>query len=383
MNKTEFSEIRRRINPEKIASDQIYGCYVNEEGQVITTFRKSLISMPTEECDKYMALFRKVISGVPGRNLLEIPFRPDQVMDGEEHKLLMGLRNTGLKVEAARETFFHRVIDSYQTEGRYVILLMADSYDIPAKFSDDSVMEDTSETMFKYFLCAICPVKETKPALTYSTSDQSFCESDKDHVVAAPDVGFLFPSFEDGGANIYSLQYFTKDISESHDELISGLFDSHAPMSASEQKETFEAMLSDTLQEECNLEVVQTVHEHLRNVIEEKKQEKSPEVPTVTKKELGMVLTSCGVDEERVRAFEERYDEEFGPAADLSAVNISGRSTFEVHTPDVVVKVNPERSDLVETRVIDGARYILIRAEEGVEVNGVNISIGALGEDVD
>ena len=37
--------------------------------------------------------------------------------------------------------------------------------------------------------------------------------------------------------------------------------------------------------------------------------------------------------------------------------------------------MNPERSDLVETRLIGGVRYILIRAEEGVEVNGVDIQI--------
>ena len=48
---------------------------------------------------------------------------------------------------------------------------------------------------------------------------------------------------------------------------------------------------------------------------------------------------------------------------------------LEVKTPDVTIKVSPERSDLVETRVIDGRRYILIRAEEGVEVNGVQIHI--------
>ena len=32
-------------------------------------------------------------------------------------------------------------------------------------------------------------------------------------------------------------------------------------------------------------------------------------------------------------------------------------------------------SDLIETRVINGTKYILICAEEGVEVNGVNIRI--------
>ena len=41
----------------------------------------------------------------------------------------------------------------------------------------------------------------------------------------------------------------------------------------------------------------------------------------------------------------------------------------------MVIKVDPAHSDLVETRVINGARYILIRAEEGVEVNGVSVAI--------
>lgn len=44
-------------------------------------------------------------------------------------------------------------------------------------------------------------------------------------------------------------------------------------------------------------------------------------------------------------------------------------------TPDVTIRVNPDRGDLVETRMIDGTRYILIRAEEGVEVNGVQVQI--------
>ena len=42
---------------------------------------------------------------------------------------------------------------------------------------------------------------------------------------------------------------------------------------------------------------------------------------------------------------------------------------------DVVIKVNPERADLVETRVIDGVKYIMIRADSGVELNGLNVEI--------
>ena len=56
-------------------------------------------------------------------------------------------------------------------------------------------------------------------------------------------------------------------------------------------------------------------------------------------------------------------------------MNVVDPRRFEVRTPNVVIRVDPARSDLVETRVIDGSRYILIRADEGVEVNGINVSI--------
>ena len=61
--------------------------------------------------------------------------------------------------------------------------------------------------------------------------------------------------------------------------------------------------------------------------------------------------------------------------AEIPPANLVDTKRFEVSTPDVVVKVNPERSDLVETRIIDGTKYILIRADDNVQVNGVQIHI--------
>ena len=60
-----------------------------------------------------------------------------------------------------------------------------------------------------------------------------------------------------------------------------------------------------------------------------------------------------------------------------NAKNIINNKQFLINTPDVSIKVNPERSDLIETRIIGGVKYILICADENVEVNGENIHIGA------
>jgi hypothetical protein len=68
-------------------------------------------------------------------------------------------------------------------------------------------------------------------------------------------------------------------------------------------------------------------------------------------------------------------DETFGENAPLSPSNIVNVKKFDLVTPDVTIKVNPGRRELISTETINGVRYILIRATEGVEVNGINISM--------
>ena len=377
MNRKEIAEIRRRFNPDKNAISRVRGCYVNDKREVVSTFDRALMSFPQKEQEKYLAIFKRTLAGVPGRNLIDIEFRPDQVMDDEAHQLLMGLRNTALSVDVGVEQLCRRIIDNLQMEGNYLILMMHDAYDVPFKHADENKSDVISEEVFNYILVSVCPVKLTKPALSYFSEDNAFHSRDLDWVVAGPELGFMFPTFDDRATNIYSALYFTRDAADVHDEFIDAVFHCDAPMPAAEQREVFQAVLEDALDDELSLEVVQTVHEQLRDMIETHDQDKTAEPLVVSKREVAGMLEACGVPDEKLAAFEEKYDTEFGQGISLSAVNIAEPKKFEVRTPDVVVQVNPERSDLIETRVIDGFKYILIRAEEGVEVNGVSINIAS------
>ena len=377
MNRKEIAEIRRRFNPDKNAISRVRGCYVNDKREVVSTFDRALMSFPQEEQEKYLAIFKRTLAGVPGRNLIDIEFRPDQVMDDEAHQLLMGLRNTALSVDVGVEQLCRRIIDNLQMEGNYLILMMHDAYDVPFRHADENKADVISEEVFNYILVSVCPVKLTKPALSYFSEDNAFHSRDLDWVVAGPELGFMFPTFDDRATNIYSALYFTRDAADVHDEFIDAVFHCDAPMPAAEQREVFQAVLEDALDDELSLEVVQTVHEQLRDMIETHDQDKTAEPLVVSKREVAGMLEACGVPDEKLAAFEEKYDTEVGQGISLSAVNIAEPKKFEVRTPDVVVQVNPERSDLIETRVIDGFKYILIRAEEGVEVNGVSINIAS------
>lgn len=376
MNTKEIGEIRRRIRKERSNMTALFGCYVNDNKEIISTFRLSTGMMSENESDKYFGLLRRSLSGTIGKNLIDLSFKTSQVADSPEHKLLMDLRSSVLEDSEKLEIFYRKVIESVALETSYLVLIGCDIYDVPFKSKDDSFQSDASDQTYQYLLCAICPVKQTKPNLHYIPESREFHDGGMMNVVSAPELGFLFPAFDNRSTNIYNVLYYNHSPKENHEAFVSNLFNTPVPKPAAEQKKTFEALLSTALDDECDMDVVQSVHEQICQRIEMHKESKVPEPLLVSKEDVKEVLTSCGISEEHVTKFSVDYDEAFGFEADLHPKNIIDNRRFEVKTPDVSIKVAPDRTDLIETRVIGGVKYILISAEEDVEVNGVSIHIG-------
>lgn len=373
MKEKEIAEIRRRLHPERHNIHHIYGCYVNgDDKEIIATFAQSLGLMPQDEAEKYLALFKRSLSGTICKNLIEITFTTQQVADSPEHKMLMELRSTELKDDGVRKVFYEKIIETQPLEGNYLILLLHNRYDVPFKHKDGG--DGDSSDVFSYVQCCICPVKLTKSALSYKASESEFHNTEPGWVVAPPELGFLFPAFDDRATNLYNALYYTHDTAENHDTFVDAIFRTPLPMPAAAQKDTFQAALGNALDKDCSMDAVRSVHEQLCQMIAVHKESKTPEPLTVTCQEVRDILESSNLPEERIAAFGEKLENEFGDV-DLSPKNLIDHRKFEVVTPEVVIKVAPDRSDLIETRVLGGVKYILIRADETVEVNGVPIQI--------
>lgn len=376
MNIKEIGEIRRHIRRDRSNMTAIFGCYVNENKEIISEFRQSTGMMSENEGEKYFALMKRTLSGTIGKNLIDINFKTAQVAGSEEHKLLMGLRETELKDDELRHAFYRKVIDSVSLDENYLILLGCDHYDVPFKSKDGLNGSDRAEETYTFLLCAICPVKQTQPKLHYIPEEKQFHDGGITNVVSAPELGFLFPAFDNRSTNIYNALYYTHSPKESHQAFVDSVFQTDIPKPAAEQKRSFEALLGNALDKECSLDVVQTVHDQICQRIELHKENRVPDTLVVSKQEVKEVLASCGVSEPHLAKFSVDYDEAFGFEADLHPKNIIDDKRFEIKTPDVSIKVAPDRADLIETRIIGGVKYILICAEENVEVNGVSIHIG-------
>ena len=376
MNTKEIGEIRRHIRRDRSNITHIYGCYVNENKEIISGFKQSTGMMTENEAEKYFTLLKRTLSGTIGKNLIDVSFKTAQVAGSEEHKLLMDMRATALKDDGIRDSFYKKVIDTVDLNGNYLILLGVDSYDVPFKSKDGETDSGRGDETYTFLLCAICPVKQTKPNLHYVAENKEFHDGGITNVVSAPEIGFLFPAFDNRSTIIYNALYYTHSTKENHQAFADAIFHAEIPKPAAEQKKSFESLLTTALDKECTLDVVQTVHDQLCQRIELHKESRIPEPLLVTKDDVKETLVSCGVSEPHIAKFSIDYDETFGFEAELHPKNIINNNRFEIKTPDVSIKVSPDRADLIETRIIGGVKYILICAEEDVEVNGVSIHIG-------
>ena len=373
MNKKECNEIKKLFTPANCAISRICGCYVDSEKNKKTELKEAFLSLPEEEAFKYFTIFRNGLSGTIGKNLINMEFPLHTEEEGGTQNFLLKLRDSELKDDGLIEEFYDRVIANFDYAENYYIILIHCAYDIPAKATDGSEMFDASDYVYEFIQCTICPVKLSKAGLCYNSTTNVIENRIRDWLVEAPVTSFLFPAFNDRSSDIHSILYFSKNPEELHSEFIDACLGAPTPISFKSQKEAFQEILTDTLGEECDYEIVRQIHENLTELAEEHKEDEIP--LTLTKPEVKDLLEKSGVEPERLEHFDKVYEEAAGENTAILVPAITGTGKFAVKTPDVDIKVNPDRLDLVETKFIGGRRCLVIAVEDNVEVNGMPVKM--------
>lgn len=371
MTRKEINEIRNLYTQEECNIARVVGCYVDGDKNKVTKIDEMFLNLPEEEQHKYFEIFRKTLSGTPGKNLVDMEFTEEACAEGGTRDDLQKLVMSELKDEDLLDEFYNKVIASYNYVGNYLILLIYQAYDVPMVTEDNIEMDDASDEVYQYILCSICPVKLSKPGLSYDEIQNSFHNMDRSYMVDLTETGFLFPAFTDRSSDVDRILLYSKSAEEFQDGFINSVLNCRIPLPAVSQKETFQTLVEETLEEACDFETVTTIHENLNALIKEKKSD--PEPVVLEKEDVKRLFEESGVKQERLQNFDARFDKVAGEEGKLLATNVAPPKKFEVKTPDVVVKFNSEKTDLVETRVIDGQKCLVIRIDEGLEVNGIAV----------
>lgn len=376
MEKKEINELRKLFTLEKCGISKVVGCYVNGDKVKLANIDELFGVLPEEEQHKYFEIFRKSLSGQTGKNLLNMEF--NETAKDEQRDFLIRLRDSELKDEKILDEFYDKVIESYNYVGNYIIILAYQSYDVPSITSDNMENEDASEEVYRFVLCSICPVELSKPGLEYFEVENTFHNSERSYMVGLPDMGFLFPAFTERCEDRDRLLLYTKDSKEFDIGFMNYVLNCRVPIPAPRQKDIFNEIIAETLEDECDYETVKNIHEELSSIIETRKED--PTVPeTISKKEIKNIFENSGVNVERMENFDRRFDAHFEEEKEeeksFYVKNLyPAANKVEIKTANVSIKVDADKMDVIETKIIDGKKCLVIRVDEELIVNGIRVN---------
>ena len=368
MNKKEVLEIRKQFTSANCAITRIADCYVDHEKNKKMESKSAFLSLPEEEVFKYFDIFKKTLSGTMGKNMLNMEFPIDQEMPGGTQEFLMKLRKSKLEDDQLLEEFYDRIIESYNYGENYYIVLIHAMYDIPGKSSDGTEEFDASDEVYEYLVCSICPVSLSKAGLSYNAESNCIQDRIRDWVVGMPDKGFLFPAFNDRSTDIHHALYYTRKSADLDAGLMDGLF-GVTGISADTQKEIFNNLLSDALGDKNSFRTVKRIQE----VLLEKLETNTEESPEVGKKDILKILLAEKAPDEAVSEFLEGWDFHIGENDTIRISNIVDEKKISIKSCHADIKVESDRTDLVDTMVVNGRKCLVIAVDDSLEVNGIPV----------
>lgn len=435
MRKKDILELKKRFKKDHCTFTKMCGCYVNGEKNILLKFRETFLNLEEDDYFKYLEIAKKVLSGTIENNILELNFELNEEHVNEKQLEFMKLKNSQLKDDLLLDDFYNSIINNYDYEGNFLILIFHDAYDIITKTKDNAKL-DESEEVYEYILCAICPVELSKAGLRYFEEENSIKSRTRDWVVEAPSNGFVFPAFINRTTDVNSIMYYTKNAKDTHPELMENVLGCPSKQTNTEKKETFNDILRDALgpDEKKSDHFFMEIQESLNNKIEEHNiiHEDSETPIFLTDEVIQDILNESGVPDEITTKIEKSYAESFGdtpPVADIlidnkalaakaqkkkeemlekqvrilenklervtqdnslnteAAVEIDSNNLIEENENntfnnnlsevdnnyDIILQVKPEKVSKIKSEIINGQKCIIIPVDEDehTNVNGV------------
>ena len=371
MNHSEISEIKKLFAKTGCSITRLAGCYVaGVDREVRTTLNENFLNMEEEEQFKYLEILRKSLSGMIGRNVLNMEFSDAALEDGGIQHSLIALRDSGLKDEALLDEFYKKIIETYDYPGNYLILLAHDAYDVPVKTAD-GVENDESDEVFGFIVCAICPVNLDKAGLCYEEDENRIRNRRRNWIVEMPANAFLFPAFNDRSSDVYGLLYYTRSQDDLHEELSRGLLGCEEVATFKQQYGTFTDLVGEVLTEAGEYDTFDVVRSLQSQLYERVEENPDPEPVKLGAEDVKSLLLDSGIKEEHLNHFRETYEEVAGRGTEFDAGSILSPKKIEMKTDGMKIQVAREDADLIEVKVIDGRRCLVIPMDSDIEVNGI------------
>ena len=401
MNKSDQLELRKRFKKESCTISRLAGCYVDGYKNKVLTFNENFLNLDEDEFYKYMDLARKTLSGTIGNNILELDFPLEEESGGGKQQFYMGLRESRLKNDDLLDRLYDMIIENYVHTGNFLILVFNDTYDIMSRTSDN-IKLDESEEVYEYILVSICPVELSKPGLGYREEENRIGARIRDWVVGSPDTGFLFPAFDGRSQDIHKVDFYTKDVKDSHPEFVEAVIGTGTKRTAWELKRAFTAIVKsaygsdESAGEDVLTDITESIAVRVQEEIDDADAGYAVTPAVLNKALIGEILKENEVEETKAQMILDECADEFEEETpelgvminkkeldekqkqrrekELVRENAELKEMLNVTNDDnsVIIKLPVSVENRISSRVIDDQKFVMIPVddEKMIIVNG-------------
>ncbi len=366
MNKKEIAEIHKQFSPDRSPITRICGCYVDGHKNKLSCTKDAFMTLPEEETYKYLNIFKKTLSGKINNNLLNMEYTLEQELKEECHAQLLKLRESSLMDDEILDKFYDRVIENYDSQEAYYIVLVYGVYDT---FAD-------SEDEYEFILCSICPAKLSKDGLIYDNSKKCVESRKCELMIDAPMHGFLFPAFNDRKSDIHGCLYCCKKNDGMQENFVKNVLGCDMEVSLDEQRETFKGLIEEITGNSRTMSDILTIYQTLEETINS--YESAGEPLLMNKQNMKELLEDSLGEKLCEESFEKAWDSYLGKDGFIPAENISKGKTIVINCGDSEIKTISLVSGAIRMGRIDDIPYVMIPTDGTLEVNG--IIVDAKGE---
>ena len=371
MNAKELAELKRQLkkdNPDFFISRIAAAYYSMEDSSpVLKTFSISdFDDLSDAEQTLYLNILKKTLTGKLGRNLTEYRFDPGSPIQEKLHTL----NQDELKDEALAKNFMDFFARHTTYLNGYALIVASCQYQVKdiRKMAD----EDSGST-HRFLLVSVNEVTLTDLGLVYDPENNDFeKKQDTDlQVIQRGLDGLMFPSFTDGGSDVNHIVYSTRTPKKPNEFLIENLLQVEAVPSYDIEADCFRKILTEVAAEDLDFDTVKHIQSNLREYVADAQEDGLP--AELSKNQLRNILSDSGVAEEKLMRYNSSYDMNVGEA-ELRAANILDPDRLNVKMQDISVSVKGDACHKISTRLVDGKRYLMIEIDDGLQVNGVDVS---------
>lgn len=423
MNHNELKELRNQLKLEsrKMYLSNIATAYIVHLGgqATIQSFAlRHFDDLSEEDADMHIKMAKKVLSGKPGKNILEYKLtslqtamdrqdaqsdasaagserdvpqdteqeefsdESDEEIEKKDHaprsnplEVFYALNAGRLQEEEGVRKFIRGLTEAVDYTSNFYITLMACEYKVPVLKKSDGEEDEEAGFDGNIHRFTIVVFSEVSPAdlgLYYNEAENriEYKTQNDLHVLPTPLDGLIYPAFTDRQTDINHILYWTKNTKKPNSMLLENVLGVTDEMSHDQMSDSFSALIEDVAGEELNLEMYKKIVGSVRDVV--KDEEAEDELQTLSKAEIRDILESSGIPENKMMLYSGTYDETIGEQ-EMKAINMVDTDKMQIKAADVTVNVKAEAAYKVKTRMIDGGLYLCIAVDDGLKVNGLDI----------